>query len=194
MKLKNIILSAMLFCAISLSYAQPNQYSPLGINVPAIADFSPALPFQDYFKSSRVWVSQSYHKDSTGWDVGPRPLDLDENGWVKSFINPDHYVTSVVSGDFPDRPTGTYHVFYEGEGTLRFWGDASFVSEPEPGHILIDVVSNGVAIFMNIEETDPNNDGNYIKNIQIIPEKFIDTYKTETWNPDYLKVLEKFRI
>ncbi len=170
----------------------PNDGSPMGMNLHGIADWNREMPFQDLFKQSRShWISQD--ASQPGWGDGPTPLDLDSLGWVKSLDNADHYVTSIVV-NAPDMYIGDYHVYFDGEGTMTFSGSgiASY-SLTEPGHYVVTKDQTG-ALQLNITETDPNNNGNYIRNIQVIPECFLSTYQTETFNPEFLELWEDFKV
>lgn len=191
MDMKKKILSFLwlAFLLFSVCNAQPNANSPMAMNLDGLSDWNREMPFQDVFKQSRTWISQL---DGQSWGTGPE-LDLDANGWVKTLNSADHYVTSVVLLDIPSRPTGNYHVFYDGEGSFHFWSGASFVEEVEPGHIIIDVAESG-SLYMDITETDPEGTGNYIRNIQVVPEKFLDTYQTETFNPDFLDLWDEIKV
>ncbi len=175
----------------STLFSQPNANAPMGMNLHGVGDGTCEMIFQDIFKSSRSkWISQD--ASNGAWEDGPTPLNLDENGWLISLENSDHYVTKVIQ-NIPDRYIGHHHVFYDGKGTFNFWGAASYVDEPEPGHIIVDLAETGT-FFLDITETDPDNTGNYIRNIEIIPESYLSTYQTETFTPRFLELWEEFKV
>lgn len=185
---KTALIVALLWLGLSAA-AQHNANSPLGMNLGGMGDGNREMPFQDVFRQSRSWTSQI---KGGAWGTGPA-LTLDANGWVTSLESADHYVTSVVQQNIPGKYLGHYHVFFEGEGTFNFWQAASFVSQPEPGHIIINVNDQG-GLMMDITSTDPQGTGNYLRNIHIVPEPFLSTWQTQTFNPAFLDIWGPIKV
>ncbi len=163
---------------------------PLGTNLDGIHDWSTQVPFVDRFKSSRKWITQA----NGVWDTKEYDLlDLDENGWVKSLpALEDAPQYTDVSTIFTSIDQGRYIVLYEGEGEIEYQGGKIIgESSSVEGRDVIDIGSNE-NLIIKITETDPNATGNYIRNIQLIPEAHESTYQTQTFNPTFLEKTQPF--
>ena len=68
-----------------------NAHSPLGMNLMKNVSYASCCAFVDGWKHARQWISQ---KPGMGWGEGG-PLDLDENGWVRS-LAVDQYAENVI--------------------------------------------------------------------------------------------------
>jgi len=181
----------------TLATQQPSsQPTPIeiGTNLNGISDWSTQFPFIDAFKSSRNWITQN----NSVWDTGEQEkLDLDENGWVKSLPTDGTKYNQVgtllfrgVNGVYPG---GKYVVTYEGEGTIKYGFNAvKDIAASSPGRDVINVTPSNAGIYLKITSTDPNNTGNYIRDIRVIPEKYEATYSTETFNPDFIDKIQDF--
>jgi len=158
----------------------------IGTNLNGVRDWSTQYPFTDFFKSARSWVPGN----PKVWDTGERSkFDLDSQGWIRSLPSPDSgtqftYVTTLV----PNAPKfDRYIVLYDGEGEMRYGGSATRdTAASRPGRDVITAPGNE-AMFLTIDKTDPNRTGNYIRNIRVIPEPYIDIYQTQPFNPDFLE-------
>lgn len=165
----------------------------IGTNLNGIADWSPQLPFINAFHSSRNWITQN----NTTWNTNERNLlDLDENGWVKSLPTSGTNFTKVGTLLFRDiqgkYPGGQYVVTYDGEGTLEYRFDAKLVSST-PGRDVIQVTPSHGGVYIGITKTDPNQTGNYIRNISVVPIEKENTYQQEIFNPDFLNHIDDFQ-
>jgi hypothetical protein len=167
----------------------------LGTNLSSVVDWSTQLAFIDAFKASRAWIPQS----EGVWDTGEaQKLDLDENGWLKS-LPTDGSVkyTSVgtlllreIGGRYPG---GQYLVLYDGEGTLEYEFDAKKdESASTSGRDVIDVTPSEAGISLKITATDPNNNGNYLRNIRVIPAEWEDKEEEEIFNPEFIEKVQNF--
>ncbi|GAB4384631.1 MAG: hypothetical protein Kow00121_48400 [Elainellaceae cyanobacterium] len=177
----------------------------LGTNLAGIADWSTEMPFIDGFKSARRWITQCQEGDpncSGEWDTGEfDQLDLDEFGWVKSLPAPEdepEYTrvgTLMFNGFEGQYPKGQYVVLYEGEGQLEYGFDAQKDEAlSAPGRDVINITStsnNGVLI--KITATDPNQTGNYLRNIHFVPIAYEDTFATEFFNPAFINKIDRFQ-
>jgi hypothetical protein len=110
-------------------------------------------------KTSSAWISS----DAVYWD-NQQPLDVDQNGWVRS-LAPSQIASSLMLRGFSNYPAGQYLVRYKGEGTLAF----SFFSrhccttargDDHPSHRRPTPV-----FLMQITATNP---ANYLREIEII--------------------------
>ena len=163
--------------------------SKLGMNLAGIADWSTQYPFKDFFKNARPWTPVR----SGVWDTsGSSTIDMDGDGWVKSFASNkpfDQVATLIPNAPKFDR----YVVTYEGEGTLQF--PNSKVTRDEaisrPGREVINAPGTD-SIDLRIVKSDPNGTGNYIRNIQVVPEPFADLPASYIFNPDFVANLKGF--
>lgn len=177
----------------------------LGTNLAGIADWSTEMPFLDGFKSARRWITQC-QPDASGcsddWDTGEfAQLDRDESGWVKSLPAPEdapqysRVATLLYNGMNGRYPGGQYVVLYEGEGAIEYAFDArkeEALSRPGRDIITIDIPSNQ-GILLRITATDPNQTGDYIRNIHVVPIEAEDTFATEIFNPAFIAKIDKFQ-
>jgi Ca2+-binding RTX toxin-like protein len=168
----------------------------LGMGLNGIADWSTQLPFIDHFKASRIWIG---HLPSQWGGINASEIDLDEKGWVQSLPLVDGEERPVstlmlrgISGQYPG---GRYVVLYEGEGELRYRFDAKEItSESVPGRDVLEVTPGEGGIYLEIVSTDPNNTGDYLRNIRVIREDQLPLYEAGAiFNPDWIEKIEDFR-
>jgi hypothetical protein len=174
----------------------------LGTNLNGITDWSTELPFLDLFKTSRIWITQCANGEagcSGGWDTGEfDKLDLDEHGWVKSLPAPEDApeytrVRTIMMGGTGKFPAGKYVVLYEGEGAIEYTYDADKdEAASKPGRDVIDVTPKGEGIHLVITATDPNQTGNYIRNIRVVPIAHEADYQSKIFNPLFIQRIQKF--
>jgi|GEM_PF-2296566 len=158
----------------------------VGTNLDSVKDWSTQYPFTDFFKSARAWVPNS----SSTWNTGEASrIDLDGQGWVRSLPTAGsglqfNKVTTLV----PVAPAfNRYVILYEGEGTLQYGGNARRdAAASRPGRDVI-TTTGSAAMLLSIASTDPSRTGNYIRNIQVIPESLLNTAQTQRFNPDFLE-------
>ncbi len=184
-------------------HSHPAKTSNLGTNLNGIADWSTELPFLDAFKSSRPWITQCVSGEtgcSGSWDTEEYDkLDLDEQGWVKSLPAPEappEYtrVATLLFTGMKNYPAGKYVVLYDGEGTIEYKFDATKDEvASKPGRDVINVTPSGASIYLIITSTDPNQTGNYIRNIRVVEAKYEDTYESEVFNPEFINKIKKFQ-
>ncbi|MEL7034519.1 MAG: cellulose-binding protein [Cyanobacteria bacterium J06592_8] len=183
-----------------------NADSSLGINLSGFAPWSSQMPLLDYFKSSRAWLTQCAKTDpgcQGEWDTKEEDLlDLDENGWVKSLPTPEEapiytrVSTTFLRGMANRFSGGKYLVLYEGTGKIKYGLSAKIDENAStPGRDVIDVDSSkSSGILVTIIETDPNQTGDYIRNIRVIHAKDESLYRSgEIFNPDFIEKLKAYR-
>lgn len=175
------LIGSSLLLTISQSAAQTvtgstvNNDSPLGINVTGISYWSTQWMLIDVMKqasngSGLLWATGN---DGTYHTQENELLDLDPNGWPRSLPAADdttvdyRHVSTIVYGDNEHPPVGRYVVLYEGEGTLRYFGVQRIDAESSPGRDVL-VLSEGGNLRIQINDTDPQNSGNYLRNIRVI--------------------------
>ncbi|MGE5659184.1 MAG: cellulose-binding protein [Actinomycetota bacterium] len=190
---------------VTTANPRSNSNSPLGVGLNGIADWSTELPFLDAFKLSRKWITQCVKADPDcqgEFDTHESALiNLDEKGWVKSLPRPSDppkytRVSTFILVGMPNRfPSGKYLVLYEGEGTLEYGLDAKKDNQSSTlGRDVIEVdASKGNGVMLTITSTDPQNTGNYLRNIRVIKPEFENTFVKEVFNPVFLDKIKRFR-
>ncbi|MGB3405794.1 MAG: calcium-binding protein [Microcoleaceae cyanobacterium] len=168
----------------------------LGMGLNGIADWSTQLPFIDHFKASRVWLG---HLSGRWGGINASEMDLDDKGWVKSLPVVEGQErpvsTLMLRGINGQYPGGRYVVLYDGEGELNYKFDAEEItSESTPGRDILEVTPGEGGIYLEIASTDPNNTGDYLRNIRVIREDQLPLYEAgATFNPDWIEKIEDFR-
>ncbi|MGB3669241.1 MAG: hypothetical protein WA984_03960 [Phormidesmis sp.] len=163
----------------------------IGINLTSVSDWSTQYPFLNFFKNARTWATSAQGI----WDTDELgKLDVDEDGWVRSIpkqgVAMTHLRTIVPNAPKFDR----YVVRYKGEGTLTYAGDGGVYKDEaasQPGRDVI-VASGSEPIVLGITSTDPNGNGNYIRDIEVVPEPFANLPDSQIFNPDFLDHLKGF--
>ncbi|MEE9352209.1 MAG: hypothetical protein V3U78_08110 [Thiotrichaceae bacterium] len=201
--LKSLAIAALTLVISQTTNAQHSDNPKLGINVGDLGKLTSSIPFTDIFKSSRGWFTSCEFDWQAGQPIDPgctrktslntreqNILQLDGNGWVRSLPSPQDApvftsVTSIwkLSEYFP---IGRYVVLYDGQGTMKITGDLRMGFQ-RPGHIEFDLLSPKRNLKLQITRTDPRKNGEYIRNIVIVPKKNEQDYKSRVFNPDYLK-------
>ncbi|NBD31408.1 MAG: cellulose-binding protein, partial [Cyanobacteria bacterium] len=184
--------------------SQSKTETNIGTNLHGINEWSSQLPFLDGFRSSRPWLPQQ----PGVWNTRENDqLDLDANGWVKSLPSPEdgaarlsspkseytHVGTLLFRGLAGNYSGGEYLVLYEGEGTIEYDFDATLDPVASgPGRDVITVNPSGAGIYLRITETDPNQTGNYLRNLRVVPTALEDSYPTEIFNPAFIEKIQSF--
>jgi hypothetical protein len=180
--------------------------SPIGTNLTGIVDWSTEWTFVDAFKASRPWISGT----ASQWDDS-RPLDLDDDGWVRSLL-PGQLARTLLlpSGHYP---AGRYVVLYDGEGALAY-GGGGVVESSTPGRDVV-VADGAQPVIMTITATTA---GNPLRNIRFLMpggvcstdhfrycddaspcgdagtcERFEDVYASQIFHPTFLSRLRGYR-
>lgn len=182
-----LLISALLLLLLKHTHAQDNRTAPLGINLGGIASWSEAYVFVDVMKCSRPWIAQL---PGQPWGEGGA-ISTDSLGWVTT-LAPNQYVETPMLDGVTNKPTGDYVLLFEGEGTFDFGGDVSGTTLTEPGRILVHVSEGESGIWLRIIETDPNETGNYLRNIRLIMPGFEAVYQTAPFHPMFLERWQAF--
>ena len=101
-------------------------------------------------------------------------------------------------------PSGRYVLLYDGEGTFQYHFDAVKNTRlSAPGRDVLDVISSAGGIFIFLTSTDPNNTGNYVRNIRLVyapkaTKTVIDPNETllangEMFNPNFISRISQFK-
>ena len=179
---------------------------PLGTNLHRLAAWSPQFPFINAFESARQWIPQDWGvtpKQEGGgyeyiWDTGEfNDLDLDANGWVKSLPAPADEpkyssVSTLMFRNVGEYAGGKYVVLYEGSGTIEYGLDAvKDESASTLGRDVIDVTPSSAGILLRITETDPNQTGDYLRDLKVVPEEY-EYASDQIFNPEFLEKNQSF--
>ena len=160
--------------------------APLGLNLAGVTDWSSEQVFTDAFKAARSWISQAKGKP---WGQGG-PLDLDEQGNVRSLAE-GHFAETVVCTNFGKRfPAGLWVCLYDGAGDLDFVYDARVV-ERQPGRLKVEIKPRDGQVFVRLNRTDPKNP---IRNIRLIPVEFEKKYQEQPFRPEFLERWKGFKV
>lgn len=182
----------------------------VGINLSPVHKMTSSIPFVDIFKISTGWVTSCEFDWQSNRPIDPGctrqtsfntkekdKVNLDANGWVRSLParNAPEIYTSVSSlWTLPDSfPTGQYIVLYEGEGEMAVRGDVK-VNRQTPGRIDFNLNSPKRNLRLHITKTDPRRNGNYIRNIRVIPKQYEQSYRSRAFNPLYVNKIAPFQV
>lgn len=192
----------------SIAVASPANFnSSLGTNLSGIAPWSSQLPFINHFKSAQIWITQCSKREDPDcqeeWNTEEQDLlDLDQNGWVKSLPAPQDSpkytrVTAMLFNGIANYYRGgKYIVLYDGEGKIEYGlGAKQDKAASSSGRDILEVdpsVRSGM--MLTITATDPNQTGNYIRNIRVIKAEDEELYQSgEIFNPVFIEKTKKFR-
>lgn len=173
-------------------------FSPtLAFGLSGVNDWATAMQFIDLMKMARPWIGHEPGQwGGTTVDELRAGGFLDEKGWLTSIPEGVEKVGTIwawgnQSDAAPDR-MGTYTLTYEGEGTVALGLDAHVLSS-EPGKRVFEN-RNGNSFVLNILETDPEETGDYIRDISIVHEQYLDLHEAGgLFNPDWLELIENAR-
>lgn len=161
----------------------------LGLGLAGIVDWSTEFPFLDIMKQARPWMAGGLGLDFGGLQSGGY---LDANGWPTSIPDGAYDVQTVW--DVPPGTAGAegpWVLTWEGEGTLSING----VEVTSSSAHRIEFTNTGAdSFFLSISSTDPNDNGNYIKDIHIVPARYEALADAgEIFNPDWLALIDDVR-
>ncbi len=171
----------------------------LAFGLTGISDWHVGLPFLDLMKMSREWIGHLPNQwgGMTYSELRTRGF-LDENGWPTSIPSNLSAIGTVFAWDGNEysqgeNREGEYILTYEGEGDLRIISTNDIISE-EPGRIVFNISNNQGNWGFNIYDTDPNNTGDYIRNIKIIRQDRVALYNSGAiFNPEWLSTVKNIR-
>jgi hypothetical protein len=168
----------------------PSQGLNLGGQPSAYGDTFSAL---DLFHGADAWITY----DSNGNELRGQ-VTTDAKGWVTELPVVNGVTQTVQANVFYTKimPAADYIVEWKGEGTLGTYSNVEQISDHK-FRIKWDGSSatneNGLTLF--IEATDPNNSGNYIRDIQVYQEKYTDLVKMgEHFDPKWFGQIDDFRV
>lgn len=155
--------------------AAPNEKSAIGINMTGLSYWSTQWATIDIMKhasngSGKLWATGNSQTGVFHTGHNDR-LDLDENGWPRSLPaenDPDfHFVTTILYQDNQHYAPGEYTILYEGEGELQYYGVTRIPEKSSAGKDVVRLDEDSF-FHLRIRATDPNNSGNYLRNIRVL--------------------------
>lgn len=167
----------------------------LAFGLTGISDWGTGRPFVNQMLTARPWFAAKKGEWlSIETDALIAGGYVDDEGWVKS-IPPGMEAIRTIW----DRPevgreerAGTYILTYEGEGSIRIHGDARKI-DARPGRIVFS--SEGGSQWLDIAETDPRGNGEYIRNIAIVAEQDIPLFEAGVvFRPAWIEGIKDARI
>ena len=164
----------------------------MGLN--GIADWSTQQPFLDVMKTARPWVG---HRGDRWGAFQNEDLDalgiFDRHGYPTRLPQGASGLETLILTDMPnDAPglAGLYRVQFEGTGTIEITGRAE-VERRSDNEIWFSYTPGEGLVGIRIVNTDPDQTGDYIRNISVLHEDAIAAYETgEIFNPLWLNVIK----
>ena len=158
-----------------------------------VVDWSVQQPFLDVFKTARPWHA---HTDSqwgayTADDLGALGV-LDDNGWITEFPEAVEQIQTFILTEMPAEAqytSGLYRLSFDGAGDITVYG-AEIVSRTD-GEIWFDHRPTGDGmVTISISSTDPQNTGNYLRNIEVVKQEHIPAHEAgQLFNPLWLDII-----
>jgi RTX calcium-binding nonapeptide repeat (4 copies) len=168
----------------------PSQGLNLGGQPGAYGDTFNAI---DLFKGADAWITF----DSQGKEIR-NAVAVDSKGWMTDMPVIDGQPATVVVNVFYTQivPSGSYIVEWTGEGDLTTYTDYEVIG---PNKIRVNYTAdyskgdNGLSLVIN--STDPNNTGNYIRDIKVYQERYSDLIAMgEKFDPEWFQAVDDFRV
>jgi|GEM_PF-163521 len=167
----------------------------LGFGLSTVADYVSNMPFIDVFKTSRAPLG---HEPGRWGGVDFAELQargaLDADGWLTFIPDGVNYVGSLILTSFPAEMTeaaGRYRVTWDGEGDVRIGLSASNVAIGQNEAWFTYTPTGSALVNIEIHETDPRGNGNYVRNISVVKEENISAFEAgQMFNPTWIDVIE----
>ena len=174
-------------------YGTQTAEAGLAYGLSGVADWSVQQPFLDVFKTAREWHG---HTQSQWGAYRAEDLDrmgvLDADGWITRMPGGVDRVETFILTEMPAEASytaGTYRLSYDGAGQINVYG-AEIVSQ-SAGEIWFNHTPTGTGmVTVSISGTDPQNTGNYLRNIEVVKQEHIPAFEAgEMFNPLWLDVI-----
>lgn len=165
----------------------------LSFGLRGIVDWSVQQPFLDVFKTARDWHG---HTASQWGAYSAGDLDrmgvLDAEGWIRDLPAGVDRIETYILTEMPAEAlytAGTYRLSYDGAGEISVFG-AEIVSQ-SAGEIWFNYTPTGSGLVtISISDTDPQNTGNYLRNIEVVKQEHIPAFEAGAlFNPLWLDVI-----
>ncbi len=168
----------------------PSQGLNIGGQPSAYADTFSAL---DVMHGADAWITY----DSKGQEQRGQ-VKLDAKGWPVELPVVNGVAQSIHANVFYTKimPAADYIIEWKGEGTLTTYTNYEKIG---PNKYLVhfdgDYSKGDNGITVNIESTDPNHTGNYIRDIKVYQEKYSDLVANgEHFDPKWFQQIDDFRV
>lgn len=175
----------------------PSRNFAVGVNIEALDYFGTEVPTLNLFKLAAPWFTQCdattdplcqpgmfAEPQGNSWDTHEQHrLELDPHGYPRRLpdpgarsarkINFTSVATLLPTGLHRNNPAGRFLVLYDGEGTIEYGRGAVRNSAlSRPGRDVLDVLTGGEQTWIQlaIRSTDPLRNGNYLRNIRVLPD------------------------
>jgi hypothetical protein len=175
--------------------AQTEKRFSVGTNLNELNGYSPQLPLIDHFKLNYGWQTSSF--TNSAFDTKEiDKLELDADGWPTTLGGLKSYNTLLLREIRDTYKPGRYIVLYDGKGTIQYGFDSSKInSESVPNRDVINLANGNGGVYIQVTSTDPDNTGDYIRNIRIIREDQLSLYEAgQVFNPDWLNSISHYRL
>ena len=172
----------------------------LAIGLSGVDDWSVQQPFIDVMKTAREWIGHLQGQwGGFSYDQLEAGGFLDANGWIREIPANVGAISTLILTDLPaetaDYTGGRYRVTYDGDGDLRIAGGGASNVVYGNGEIWFDFAPSPGPVMLTIESTDPNGNGDYIRNIEVVHERNITAHENgEIFNPLWLDTINDFRV
>ncbi|NNE52300.1 MAG: DUF4214 domain-containing protein [Sulfitobacter sp.] len=179
----------------SPSGPSPDGAAGLGFGLSSVTDWTPNAPFLNVFKTSRPFFG---HEQGRFGGVSHESLQargvFDADGWPRYIPGGLDSIGTLMLTEFPAEMTeaaGRYHVRWEGQGTLRLTLSAENVTYGNNEAWFTYRPNGSSLVGIEIEETDPFGNGNHLRNITVVQEKYVADHDAGlTFNPLWLDIID----
>ncbi len=201
--LRNLGLMATLFALTGVAHANPG--NRLGFNTSGLAQIAVSNPFIDKFKVARGWITSCEYDWQNNRPIDPGctkknsfntgetdKVKVDRFGWpmrLPSRGEAPIYTSINAIWDLGEFFTlGEYVVTYAGDADMTVHGDLT-VTHQQPGRIEFTLNSTKRNLRLHITRINPRH---YIRNIKVIPKRYVRVANQQKFNPDYLNTIRPF--
>lgn len=175
-------------------------HAPLGLNTDFLVYYGSDFPMKNAMASAGTWgvTNVSLAPFSSGCPLSAIPLDSD--GYptslpytVAGYAEGQVVYTSIYGGSIPSPyfyPAGTYHVHWDGAGTVRMRNDGGTVTSSTSGfaYTVATPSSGGMGLVILASTL-----GNHVRNIRVLhPGETLASNAANPWNQHWLNLVDRF--
>ena len=202
-RFRNLGLGAALIALAGMAHANPG--NKLGYNTSGLAQIAVSNPFIDKFKVSRGWITSCNYDWQNDRPIDPgctkkksfntgetEKVKVDRFGWPMRLPTKGEaptYTSINAIWDLGEFFTlGDYVVTYQGDADIKPHGDLD-ITDQRPGRIEFTLKSTKRNLRLHITRINPQR---YIRDIKVIPKRFVKVASRQKFNPDYLSTVRPF--
>ncbi len=128
--------------------------------------------------------------DAAGW-----PLTLPAGYQWLSLVSVDANIREgAVDNGFIPSLAGRYRLRYQGKGELQLLTNGTLLSEGQ-NEIRFELSGHDTFLGYVIRSTDPDNEGDYIRNVEIVKDDYWELYSAgQIFNPEWLDLIKDMRV